>query len=202
MEEEIFGTTYSEYINKKDKHESMYIFVIHNTTIESYLEKIYKMIGIIDDIQNTSKKFYLKTRLKNLISYLEGTIPETSMNRVFLLDNDVKEFELRKYWKDTLIMFKCDNILVKYGEQFNLEWLKDLLLNRSYIHVLHLKNNNLKHIHLNTTKKKINNEKEEKKMDIQSYITENIPKGEICIVHGVSVFLKTLKENLSLKLLI
>lgn len=202
MEEE-FDSLYSKFIDEKDRYESQYIFVIHNSPIESVLDKIHKILNIFDDISNPGKKGFLKSKIGTLMKQFEGIKSETTINGIYLVskENKINEFELKKYWKDTLTHFDCENILVKYGEFFDIDWLKHLLLNRSFIHILHIKNNNLRHIHLNKTKKKIANVKEEKKMDLVLYVQENIPKDNICLIHGVSGLLKSIKDNAHLKVL-
>ena len=117
------------------------------------------------------------------------------------MGSTIDEIPFIDSWKQTLIDFKCNNVLVNYGEKYQLNWLKNLLLDRSYINVLHLKNNTLKHLHINTTKKKLHVEKSEKKMDIELYIKENISDAEVCIIHGISSSLKLLKDNKKTKIL-
>lgn len=195
-----FNSTFDKYKNISDKYESLYIFVVRGLTVDDFLDKINKIVGIIDDIPNSSKRGFLKTRLHIFIKYLEGLKSGTVINGIYLLGNDVNEFEFRKYWKDTLLQFGCDNLLLRYGDNYQLEWLKSLLLDRTYINIMHLKNNVLKHFHLNSTKRRLHQEKNEKKMDIQLYINENIPKGDICIIHGVSSFLKTIKDSSTIRI--
>lgn len=200
-EYEKFDDIFRTFKNVKDKYESLYIFVANGLMIDDFVDKINKMVGIIDDISNTNKRGFLKTRLKTLLKHLEGFEAESNVNGIFLLGNCVNEFDHRPYWTSTLKEFKCDNLMVKYGETYQFDWLKNLLIDRSYVNVLHVKNNVLKHIHLNDTKKRTHYEKTEKKMDLQQYINENIPKGETCMIHGISSFLKVIKENEYVKIL-
>ena len=153
-EYEKFDDIFRTFKNVKDKYESLYIFVANGLMIDDFVDKINKMVGIIDDISNTNKRGFLKTRLKTLLKHLEGFEAESNVNGIFLLGNCVNEFDHRPYWTSTLKEFKCDNLMVKYGETYQFDWLKNLLIDRSYVNVLHVKNNVLKHIHLNDTKKK------------------------------------------------
>jgi len=196
-----FDTIFNKYKDASDKYESLYIFVVRGLIVEDFLDRVHKMIGIVDDIPNSSKKGFLKSRLYTFVKHLEGLKSESIVSGIYFLGSDINEFEFRGYWKETLSQFACDNVLLRYGDSYQLEWLKNLLLDRSYINVVHLRNNILKHYHLNSTKRKLYQEKNEKKMDMQLYITESVPKGEICIVHGISSYLKTLKDSNTLKIL-
>lgn len=195
-----FNDIFAKYKNITDKYESLYIFVVYDTLVEVFLEKIHKMINIADEISNPSKKYYIKSRLYSLVQYLDGIKLGTKIENIYLVGNNVNEICLEKSWKKTLVDFYCDNIIVNYGETYQLNWLKNLLLDISFVNVIHLKNNTLKHLHINTTKKRLHVEKNEKKMDIEQYIKDNI-LDDICIVHGVSSFLKTLKEDKKIKIL-
>lgn len=195
MQEEIlqFDSIFSKYKNINDKHQSLYIFVINNLCVESVIEKIKKMIVIVDAGSNPSKKTYLKNKLNNFIETLLGIKPETVLNKICFVSDFVEIYDVVPYWQETLNEFKCDSFIVKYDNFFQLEWLRDLLIDRTYINAICLNNNNLKHFHLNHTKKKFFKEKEEKKMDLQIYIQENTNKNEITMVYGTSSFLKGLQ---------
>ena len=203
METELaqFDLTFAKYKGLEDRYESQYIFVINGMVVESLIDKVRKMIGIVDAGTNPAKKAYLKTKLNNFVENLLGIKPETKVECIYCVSNSVGYHEFRPYWKETLNSFGCDQLLVKYDNTYQLNWLKNLLLDRSYINVLHLNNNNLRHIHLGLTKKRIHRDKDEKKMDVVLYIQENIRPSEIIIIHGVSSFLKGLPETDKIKVL-
>ncbi len=200
-EEEHFDNEFATYKNCEGKYESMYIFVVNNLVIEALIEKVKKMIVLVDEIQNSSRRGVLKSRLGNFMKHLLGIQSETNVKSIYLVSEDVNEFSIKPYWMDTLSSFSCENFLIRYDSKFDLEWLKNLLLDRKYIHVLQMKNNSLKHIHLNKTKKRAATEKEEKGMSIQLYIQENIPKGDLCIIHGVSSLIKGIESTPKMKIL-
>jgi len=177
----------------KDRYDSLYIFVLYDVTVEECLNKVQKMIGLVDQIQNPSKKSHIKKRLHVILDHLSGLKKEFQLNCIYFLENVVNTFDLIKEWKQTLIHFKCDNFCVKYGDIYNLDWLKNYLCDTKYTNVIHVKNNDMKHYHLNSTKKRIQFEMTSKNMDIAAYVAENIPK-QICIIHGVSATLKNLSD--------
>lgn len=203
MDSEIayFDTTFAKYKGLSDRHQSQYIFVINDLVVEDLIEKVKKMITIVDSGSNPSKKAYLKTKLNNFVENLLAIQAETKINGIYFVSDSVGYYDFRPFWKETLTSFKCDTLIVKYDDVFQIEWLKSLLLDRTYINILHLNNNNIKHIHLGSTKKRIFKEKDDKKMDISLYIQENIGKGEIVIIHGISSFLKGIHDTETLKIM-
>jgi hypothetical protein len=113
----------------------------------------------------------------------------------------IEEIEIHPEWNETLDMFRCKNFVCEYGDKFKLDWLHDYLTDRSYLNVLQLQNNNIRHIYLNSTKRVVHSDQEEKKCDLNEFISTHIPKGEYCIVHGISSFAKQLKDSATLKIL-
>jgi len=200
-EEDNFDKKFSSFKSQEGKHESLYIFVVNNLIIESFVEKIKKMLGLIDEIQNPTRRSFLKTRLGTFLKHLTGIKSETCVKSIFMISDDIEEIRIEPYWSETLKIFSCENFLMKYANKFDIDWLKNLLLDRSFIHVLHVKGNLLKHVHLGNTKKKVNLEREEKGMSMQSYIQENIPKGDLCIIHGISSLIKNIDPSPNIKIL-
>lgn len=190
-----FDSAFSKYKGLTDKHQSQYIFVINGLAVEDVIEKVKKMVIIVDAGSNPSKKALLKGKLNNFIENLIGIQPETKIEGIYFVSTSVGYHELRPFWKETLTSFKCDSLIVKYDDTYQLDWLKNLLLDRSYINILQLNNNNLKHVHLGFTKKRVFKEKDEKKMDVPLYIQENTNRGDVVIIHGVSSFLKCMQES-------
>ena len=200
-EETQFDEIYEKFKALEGKHDSQYIFVIYDVIVDDVLDRIHKMLGLIDEIKNTNKKYTLKTKLNNFVKHLEGMKSGTIVNSIYLIGDDVHNSPIKQYWRETLTSFSCDNFIVRYDTKFQIDWLKELLLDRSYIHVLNIKNNNLKHSHLNNTKRRAVCEKEEKGMNIITYIQENIPKDDICLIHGISSLIKNISETPKMKIL-
>lgn len=197
---DIFNETFSKYKSVTDKHQSLYIFVINGLQIENLVEKVTKMVTMVDTITNPVRKSYIKTRLNKFLENLTVVEPETKINGIYFVGSNTSYIEFRNYWKETLNIFQCSDMMVKYDDIYQLEWLYNLLIDRNFIHVLHFRNNNVRHYHLNLTKRKLHQEKTEKKMDINEFIQENV-KNEICLIHGISSFLKNLIETDNIKLL-
>lgn len=197
---DIFNNIFNKYKNTDDKYESLYIFITNGLDLLDLKDNVSKILKIFDDITNSSKKNFLKKRMYEFSNFLEGIV-DFNIANVFIVGQSVESIPMDKYWIDTLNMFNCNKYYCKYGKEYQIDWLKHLLLDRSYVNVLHVRNNTLKHIYLNHTKKKVVYEKTEKKLDINEYISENILKNDTCIIHGISSSFKSIEETLFIKIL-
>jgi len=188
---EDFNSTFNKYIEKKDKFDSLYIFVLYNATQEMLDEKIKKLYNILDCINDVKKRGFLKSRIFDFRKYVSDNYNlEDKIDSIFMISENVKEEVLTKYHKDTLLMFSHNNCSYDFGSNYPIEWLKHLITNRDYIHVITVKGNDIDHLMLNKTKKKYLYKDTIKSMDLKLIISEKIPKGENYIIHGSSVVLK------------
>lgn len=191
-----FNTTFLKYSNNKDKFDSLYIFVIHKLSLEDSYDKISRMIAIIESMNDPKKKAYLKNRLHNFREYLKtNNKPESVINGIFMVSDNIDYEILIPYYEKTLNMFSHNKISHQYGSEYPLKWLKDLLLDREYINVLKIKNNDITHTQMNSTKKINIYTNTVKSMDLNKIVLERIPKGEQYLIHGVSVALKNYTDK-------
>ena len=186
-----FDTTFSQYSTIKDKFDSLYIFVIYKLDLELCYEKISKMINIIDSMSDVKKKTYLKIRLHNYREYLKiNYTPESIISGIFMIDSNVHLEQLIPYYTQTLDLFSHNKMSYEYDCSYPLTWLKKLLLDRDYINVIKVKNNDITHTKMNSTKRINVYSSTIKSMDIYKIVEERIPKGESYLIHGTSVSLK------------
>lgn len=191
-----FNNTFNKYIGVKDKFESLYIFVIYRMNLENVIEKISKMINTIDNMNDVKKKNYLKNKLHNFREYLKINYKiDSVIEEIFFINNDIYTEVLTPYHKETLNMFLITNMLYEYGNEYPIEWLKKLLLDREYINIIKIKNNNISHSKLNSSKKMLVYTNTVKSMDLNKIILERIPKGEQYLIHGSSVNLKNFVDK-------
>jgi hypothetical protein len=191
-----FETIITKYSNYKDKVDSLYIFVIYKINLEDLSEKITKLISNIDTMNDNKKKSYLKNRLNNFREYLKlNNKPETIINGIFMISENIYMEDLIPYYLQTLNMFEHKKISYQYGSEYPLEWLKDLLLDREFINVIKVKNNDITHTKINSTKKINVYTNTIKSMDLKKIILERVPKGEPYLIHGVSVSLKNFVDK-------
>lgn len=215
---EAFERIFGEYRNITSKYNTSYIFVINEYDIKDVIKQITKMIKIANEIQNTNKKQFIKSKLYKFIEYFNNDVRNV-INGIFLVsskstnfmaspkstnflvhDTIIIEIMFNSYWKETLELFKCDNFIVLYDEKFKLDQLYELLTDRTYFNVLNINYNDLQHFHLNLTKKCIVSKISKKSMDIQNYIMENIPNNEYVFIYGVSSSIKNIEETEYIKI--
>jgi hypothetical protein len=191
-----FTTTFSKYSVQTDKFESLYIFVIYKLNYDPLVNNITRILHSIESIPDNKKKYYLSTRIKNFIEYIKINYePESLINGIFLIDTNINYEPMDNYYIDTLEQFVYNNFSYKYGCEYPLDWLKDLVLDRKYINVIKVKNNDFTYSKLNSSKKFIVSCQTIKSMDLKQLITNQIPKTEPYIVHGVSVNLKNFTDK-------
>ena len=82
---------FNEYINIKDKYESLYIFVIYDFTKEEMEDKLIKLLKQLDGISDPRKKGALKSRISDFKNYME--VYSEPMKGVFLVGDTIKYFE-------------------------------------------------------------------------------------------------------------
>jgi hypothetical protein len=201
----IFNQLFLPYKTMSDKHKTLYIIVSNNIVVEELIEKIKRIIIIIDSGSNTSKNAYRKARVNIFLNYLTGMKPETNVDGLFLLSESLDKFEIRPFWRDTLKFFDCDKFIETHNDTFDLSWLKTLILDRSYINVLHFKGNSAKYYYLGKNRKKHISEINGKSININECIDDIKIKtptnSDIWIIHGISSFFKTLSETSNIRLL-
>ena len=97
-ENSIFNQLFLQYKTMSDKHKTLYIIVSNNIVVEELIEKIKRMIVIIDSGSNPSKNAYRKSRVSVFLNYLTGMKPETNVDGLFLLSESLDKFEIRPFW--------------------------------------------------------------------------------------------------------
>lgn len=186
-----FNTRFAKYNDKTDKFDSLYIFVMYQITLEDSCEKISRMIAVIDAMKDAKKRMFLKTRLHDFREYLKTNYkPFAHINNIFMVSDIINEENLDKYHIDTLNIYNHQKCSYKFGSTFPLKWLKDLLLDREYINSIYIKNNDIHITKMNSTKKVTIYTNTIKSMNLGQIISDNVTKGDMYIVHGVSVVLK------------
>ena len=185
---------FEKYSNTKDKFESLYIFVIYDSNIEEFNEKIGKIMKILDNIPDSKKRGYLKSRIYDFQKNVNENHRE-KINGIYFVSQKVEKENLEKEHISTLKFFTHSKISYNYGNKYPIEWLNKLLYDMEYINVFNVKNNDIKYFIMNDTKKKYIYNDTIKNMDVKSIIQSNILKPnnkmEKYILYGSSVHLKT-----------
>jgi len=191
-----FNETFNKFKDDKDKFESLYIFVIYDFSKEEMEEKFTKIFKQLDGISDSKKKGFLKSRIfdfkKNIEMYKDNII-----NGIFFVGETIKQFELDKYYLETLKMFKVSKINFQFDKHYNIKWLKDLLLDRNYVNILKVKNNDISITKLNSTKQLSTYSDTQKSMNLLEIINTKIiaDKDIKFLIHGSSTHLKQLFDS-------
>jgi hypothetical protein len=205
VENIIFNQLFLPYKTMFDKHKTLYIIVSNNIIVEELIEKIKRMIIIIDSGSNPSKNAYRKARVNIFLNHLTGIKPESIVDGLFLLSETLDKFEIRPLWRETLSFFECDKFIETHDDTFDIAWLKTLFLDKSYINVLHFKGNSANYYYLGKIRKRFVFEISGKAININERIEEIKIKtptnSDTWIIHGVSSFFKTLLESPNIHLL-
>lgn len=178
----------------KDKFESLYMIIVYDLETTELIEKVSHQLKLINTLKDNIKRKYLNDRMFNFKTYLTNqkyNKEKEKINKIFFIHNETDELDLTKEWCQILIDFQVDKYIFKFGDHFDLDYLIELLTDRTFKNVIYVKNNTLQHIHINRTKKRIINTIESKTLNVELYIQENIK--EPSVIHGSSVSLKNLK---------
>lgn len=189
-----FDNIFDKFKDKRDKHEALFTIIVYNLPVLEMIENMNHKMELAKNIKNPKKRAIVCNRMYNLREYMKEFKDDKVLNCIYLIDDDIEEIDLLKEWLDVLNHFNVDTFIFKYNESFELEYLKQLLTDTSFKNIINVKNNLLTHIHLNSTKRRINHQEEIKSMDIEGYIKENGIK-EKCLVHGISSAIKNVDSN-------
>jgi len=190
-----FNDTFNKFKDDKDKFESLYIFVIYDLSKDEMEEKFTKIFKQLDGISDSKKKGFLKSRIfdfkKNIEMYKDDII-----NGIFFVGESIKYFELDKYYLETLKMFKVSKINFQFDKNYNIKWLKDLLLDRNYVNVLRVKNNDVSLTKFTSSKQLSIYSDTQKSINLLEIINTKLigDKDIKFLIHGSSTHLKQLND--------
>lgn len=191
--EEKFNNTFDKYKDVHDKYESLYIFVIFELSRSDMEENFKRFFKMLDGISEQTKRGYLKSRINDFKKNIDST-NEPFINGIYLVGESVKYFPIEKYYLETLKMFKVNNYNYKFGKKYELTWLKSFLLDRNYVNVVKVKNNDVSILKVNNSKQQCIFSESIKSLNLLDFINNKIEKNNKFLIHGNSVALKQLNE--------
>lgn len=190
--DEIFG----KYANIVDKFESNFTIVVYEYPIVSLMEKIAHQIELINTIQDRMRKSYLYERLNRLREYVDNMKVHNNITGVFLVGKNIFFSEFDTEWKLVVEKFDVNRYIFKYGDKFDIEFLKDYLTNDKVFNVINIAPKNYTHFHINRSKRKKIHTGVVKTNDLNDYIKNiKMDKDDKCIVHGTSGVLRNLAHT-------
>lgn len=194
---EKFNKNFNEYLHIKDKYESLYIFVIYDFTKEEMEDKFTKIFKQLDGLSDLKKKGFLKSRIYDFKKYIE-IYKDNIINGIFLVGETIKYFELDKYYLETLKLFKVSKCSYVYNKYFDIEWLKNLVLDRNYVLVIKIKNNDVSVTKINSSKQLTIYNETIKSLNLDTYLATKIEKDIKFLIHGHVKQFENFKNKLCL----
>lgn len=181
------------YRNVTDKYESLMTFLVHDITVKELNDKLYHRLNMIKTIKNTFKRKYINDRLYNFIEYFKEYDLNTIINAIFLVSTEIIDIPLNEKYMSIIKEYDINNFIIKYNNNFEINYINDLLTNLNFRTILHLNNTKLEHIILNNTKRKVIHTEDSKDMNLIKYMQDTqITKR--CMIHGISGQLKNFKS--------
>jgi len=193
IQEEQFNNNFNKYKEIKDKYESLYIFVIFEVTREEMEEHFIRFFKMLDGISDQKKKVFLKSRISDFKKNIDST-KDTIINGIYLVGESIKYYPIEKYYLETLKMFKVNKYNYKFGKNFDIIWLKNLLLDRTYVNVIKVKNNDIVISKINSTKQLCTFNETIKSMNLLEILKSKVEKEIKFMIHGNSSNLKQLVD--------
>jgi len=179
-----------EYTQTRDKFESLYVFTVHGTDLDTLLEYIKGSITKVNSISDIVRKKYLNDRLFSFLTYCNNIKKET-LNRVFLVGSDIIDIPLTNKEAGVLREYNYSKLSCRNGERYDIEYIRNLFFDLDFRDIFYVKNSSLEHIKVNSTKRKVIMKESTGKFEVEEYLKNNI-KGKV-LFHGVSSYLKSLK---------
>ena len=181
---------FDEYIGCTDKCKSLFTIIAWNIVKEELINKLRHKLNLLKNVRDPYKRTYNSNRMYNFISYVESMTHE-NICHIYLVGDEINEFPIKKKYTKVLNDFNVNNFIMKNDNTFAVQYLKDLFLDTSFIHVVCVKNNDLVHIHLNKTKRRTHFKKSIKNDKLEDYV--NVLQDK-CVIHGVSSHLKKIQK--------
>lgn len=202
MEKKLFIEELEPFRKIEDKYESLYSIVYHHITTGDIISDLHKRLKMLKTLKSGSKRKYINDRIFSLITFFKDKYKaENEINSICLLGKTIDLIPLTKEHLKIVKDYSINKIVFERGDTFQIDFLNCLLLDTSFKNVIHVNNNTIKHIHLNPTKKRTIYEKESKDIDVISYVTLPLYKGNFglhkdhdrIVIHGESSHLKNIK---------
>ena len=143
----------------EDKYESLYTIIIHNTKIADLINHLFEYLKKIKNMSNNYKKKYLNDRIYGFIELLKEDTTDDNINRIYFVGQDTKVIQLLDISISLLKDYEIDNIFVKYGNQYDISYIKELLFDNSVKDLIEDNKHKYSHYHINNTKgRRLHNE--------------------------------------------
>lgn len=145
-----------EYISIEDSIETLYSIYIYNKKVKEVINYFQDELDKAKKINNPVKKNKINNRLFNFIKYLNDNYEEEFLlNSIFLIDDKIILYELKKVEIEIAEYYNFPKIFVKCDTYFLIEYFIDLFYNLTFIYAIKINSNKYSTIKLNRNKMKI-----------------------------------------------
>lgn len=197
------------------KTDSMYVYVLYECPKSEIISHIQNQLKIIDRITDGFKRKLFSARYYLLRDMINNTVEQNGQNKTKIKNDDTNDngdnndkeyifnnlifisdtlasYELEESWYNLLKDYSHSHISYKYSDHYDIDFLIDLLENRTPYHIIKINNNCIEYIQITRTKKKLVQTYESKTLIIEDFIKEHITSKTISkyIIYGVSSKLK------------
>jgi hypothetical protein len=179
-----------------DPTQTLYTIITYNVSHKKINEHIDHRLQLAKKMTPSKKKTHIFSRLNMFKEHIATLETAESLNSIYFVGTHVDRIPLEPEWKKILVEWGIENIIFKYGETFEVDYVKSLLTDLTSHDVIYVKNNEYTHILLNKTKKKNQFTCESKSFNLLDYLKNNVTKK--AIIHGQSSILKDLKSHVHL----
>ena len=168
-----------------------YTILVHSYNNEELIGTIKKKLENINKkMSNPYQKKMVNERIYSLITHLESCFNKTDeINSVFLIDKQVNRLDLSKKEKGFCQQWNISKFIFDYDEQFNIDFLVELLSTKFIKTVFKFDKSNYSVIEMDSTKSK--SIESHSGLDEDS-INKNITKHKPMMLYGVNQILKKL----------
>lgn len=176
--------------NETNKYNSVFTYIIYDMSAKELSNKIRSHIDKCKSISYKTKRDYLIKKLLTLVEYLK-VFKEPIVNGVILFNEEIRFISLVNY-TNMFRDYNIDNYTFLYGSEFHIDYIKDLLNNFNFIHVVSLKQTNiLTHSAVTSNKTKVILNKKVDGKQFLEYIKELPEKS---IIYGSCLLFSKILE--------
>jgi peptide subunit release factor 1 (eRF1) len=181
-----------KYKSVRGKPNTLTTIIIRNHTKEEFINYLNSCLNKIQNIKDNFKRQYINDRIFNFKQYLIDNC-KNEINNIFLVDNDVYNYQLTKVNIQMLNEYNIRDLYFKYDDHFHIDYIHDLFNDLDFYKVLELNKKKISIWNINTTKNKlIENLQMNTQSDFDDYLKKN---KNIDLIFGTSTFIKKNKSG-------
>lgn len=186
-----FETLVEPYQEVAGKKNSLYIYVLFNCPKSKITEHISSQIKNLDKVSDGFKRKLYTQRYYTFRQYLQDEIfkgesdgkNEPKITQLFFVGDTITHHPLPPNITSLLRKYGCPSIRFRYGDKFELAWLKDYLLNDQPFHVVCLQHYHLSYWQMTRSKKRLMAEYSDKQTELSSFLQQHVSPHS-CVLYG------------------